>query len=110
MVFVTAELIMLLTLFLPSKSLPFPAWYPWDKYQTPYYEISYFLQAFTSLIMAYAYANPDMLYVCVCLLLSGQFKILAVEYKNIMFDALIECGVSRVNAERFYKNCCIVDG
>lgn len=95
---------MVLTLFLPNRDLPFPAWYPWDKHESPYYEISYFFQALTNFIMAYCHGNPDMFYVCVCLLLAGQFKILSMEYKNMIFNALIECGVSRKKAVNLDRN------
>lgn len=99
--FGTAELIMVLTLFREEKVLPFPVWFPWDIAQSPYYEISYVYEAFVGLYMGYAYANPDQFYACTTILTAGQFEMLGVDCKNILYKSLVKCGIDPQIALKF---------
>lgn len=105
-VFITGEFMALLPLifiFKNGRVLPVPAWYPWDKTQSPFYEISYSLQLLTNVHMSFVYGNSDMLFVSYCILTGGQFKILGLNYKNTIYRALLRFGVSEEKVKDFSK-------
>lgn len=95
-------LLAFLPLFMNSeRSLPFSAWFPWDWHLTPWYHISYLLQLLTNFCMALIFNPPDLMFVCICFLISGQFHILGNNYKNVFYTALLRFGIAKDEVEEF---------
>ncbi|RZB40733.1 uncharacterized protein BDFB_003391, partial [Asbolus verrucosus] len=66
-----------------NKKLPFSAWYPYDYKISPLFEITYFHQLSSSLIMAHIHINSDCLAYNLIAIIIVQLDFLADNLKNV---------------------------
>ncbi|XP_044253142.1 putative odorant receptor 85e [Tribolium madens] len=87
-----------------NKDLPMVVWYPYDPNKTPYFLLTYIWEIFCLSNLGLIYAVLDMVFPSIAIVLGQQFKILASNFKNNVYRALIDSEVSETIVQNFRKN------
>jgi hypothetical protein len=87
-----------------SRVMPLPAWFPYDYKKSPQFEISFFWQLYCGVNLAIIYGATDMIYPCITVVMGQQFKILASNFQNNFYKALLKFGVSKKVVVEFSLN------
>ncbi|KAI7815432.1 Odorant receptor Or111 [Rhyzopertha dominica] len=90
------------TIFFSSeRELPITAWYPFDCGPSPMFEMAALHQIITNFIMSSCFAFGDLFIATICYTTAEQFKILETNFRNIVYNTLLEYGCSRTEVEKF---------
>ncbi|XP_967841.2 putative odorant receptor 85e [Tribolium castaneum] len=87
-----------------NKNLPMVVWYPYDPNKTPYFQLTYIWEIFCISNLGLIYAVLDLVFPCIAIVLGQQFKILASNFKNNVYRALVDSEVSEKIVQIFSKN------
>ncbi|RZC32999.1 7tm 6 domain containing protein, partial [Asbolus verrucosus] len=89
--------------------LPFAAWYPYDAKISPFYEITYFHQVISILLMATANLNMDMLIAALMVYIGAQCDLLCDDLRNLQEvnfnSALLDSIEHHKNIVIFAQSC-----
>ncbi|KAJ6627578.1 Odorant receptor 83a, partial [Pseudolycoriella hygida] len=89
----------LLPIYLQVWELPLPCWYPFNYYPHPIFEFVYLSQCMGQIQVALAFANSDIIIVCVVVLVLGQYDILFCSLKNVRYTAILINGLTKNREE-----------
>ncbi|XP_037045713.1 putative odorant receptor 85e [Bradysia coprophila] len=100
----------LLPIYLQVWELPLSCWYPFDYRSSVIFVLVYISQCFGQIQVALAFANSDIIIVCLVLLIVGQYDILFCSLKNVQYTAIMLNGLEKNRVElKAFQNQILMD-
>ncbi|XP_063709128.1 odorant receptor 83a-like [Culicoides brevitarsis] len=87
-----------------QKQLPLPAWYPFDVYESKFFELFYVLESYGQTWQAQQFANGCGTAAYVFVLITSQIDMLCASIKNIPYTALIRHGINKNHLLKMQEN------
>lgn len=72
-----------------------PTWYPYNWKTNPAFQLSFFAQIIALCLTDLCYLPTEIIFPYLSLVTTGQFRILGHNFKNVVYTALLDFGLSK---------------